>query len=164
MRRFLNALFALAVFSAASSGLCTLPGGFYRPCATANSGQGPKAALLDSAMPCCCCGPQDSQIQGEGSCPSNAPKCGTTPSASLQLGLAQEREKFKSAEISAGANHPSEPKPWPPSFAYAWLSEVDSPDVPTLALFGARPSSRGDAWEQGGGTLDRLSRLSVFRI
>ena len=164
MRRLLHAFFALTVFSTASSGLCSLPPDFTRPCVTGCAEQSDQRGSDHSTMPSCCCAVAEAPAQPAGSCSSQSQKCGTLPTVSLQLGLTQG-EKSQAAEASEGTR-PSEPKPWPLSWSSAWSANVlaDSADALLSTCPARRSRSLAEAWLQGQCTIERLSRLSAFRI
>ena len=162
MRRLVHAFFALAVFSTASSGLCSLPPDSTRPCLTGCADQSDQPGSDHSTMPSCCCAVPEAPAQPAGSCSSQSQKCGTLPTVSLKLGLTQS-EKAQAAEANTGSVS-SEPKPWPPSFSSAWSENVLANFSNTVTSNRSVGRASAEAGQQGRGTIERLSRLSVFRI
>ncbi len=160
MRRLLHAFFALAVFVAASGSTGT----FARDCARLNASncEG-MAGLDDAAAHACCCGTSEHETAVNESCSSRTQKCGTSPTASIQL--SQAKERAVPAQDASHRTNILEPRPWPLCLtAFGWPDAEDStlPDGASGRRSGFR--SWAEASLPGESNLDRLSRLSVFRI
>ncbi len=166
MRRLLYVLIALAVFSSASSGLCTLPAGRHLSCdmvGVAHEDLASQRESGDSAMtPCPCCMPE-AQGRSPESCSFNFNKCGSSPTASFQVTLSQG-ESPEAQDNSTGPR--LEPKPWPLSWRVDSFSKAlaDPAGSTSSVFFASRARVLAEACRTGRSPLERLSRLSVFRI
>lgn len=160
MRRLLHAFFALAVFVAASGSTGT----FARDCARLNASKcEDMGGLDDGALHSCCCGTSEHETTANESCSSRIQKCGTSPTASIQL--SQAKERAVQAQDASPRTNVLEPKPWPLSLTMlGWPDGADSklPGGASGHRLGFR--SWAEASLPGQSTNDRLSRLSVFRI
>ncbi|MDE3246907.1 MAG: hypothetical protein KGN80_12540, partial [Acidobacteriota bacterium] len=160
VRRLLHAFFALAVFLAAGGSAGT----FARDCAPLSASHcGDMDGLDGAALHSCCCDASEHESAINESCSSRAQKCGTSPAASIQL--SQAKERAVPAQDASPRTNVLEPKPWPLSLtALAW-ADADGSTLPNGA-WGRRSGSRSwaEASLPGESTLDRISRLSVFRI
>lgn len=164
MRRLLHTFFALAVFLAAGGSTGT----FAQGCARLSLGAcGDTCGVDDTASPACCCETMTSETAQarvfNEPCASHTRQCGTSTMASIQPGLVKEQEA--QAQGSFQRANGLEPKPWPLSLcALGWPKAGEAEGLSGTASLDSSLRSWAEAGRPGESTLDRLSRLSVFRI